>query len=97
MKTQKFPNPEFKIGDSVWLMIENKPKEYFVWTVKREEALTHESDYGYAYNHQVVVTYDYFLRSSKDNNYQSDWMWLSDAIKNEMKYYRTKQELINSL
>ena len=94
MKTEK---AEFKIGDSLWFMIDNKVVEFFVWTVKREEALTHKSEYGYAHDHKVIVTYDYHLRNHKENDYKSESFWLSEAIKNGMSYFKTKKELIESL
>lgn len=84
---------KFVIGDEIWIMENNAPKPYYVWEIFRTEYLQHESDYGHPYGHNIKIKYDYGLRNSRDNSYQSKFLMLS-SLEN---FYTSKKALIDSL
>ena len=95
----EIPNvsPKYKILDEIWIMRKDKPTCYWVWEILKREYLSHKSDYGQPYNHQIYISYDYILVSSNYNDYQASKLNLSVLQKEKVPYFSTKQDLIDSL
>lgn len=85
-----------EIGDAIWFMKDNKPVCYYVWEVRTTQCLTHKSEYGYPYDHEILETRQYKVGSDKNNNYKTDFQWIHDIEKVQTIYYN-KEDLINSL
>lgn len=78
--------PKYKIGDYVWLMIDNTPKEGQVYEILEE--IWHGQKHPESQRH----TFEYWVSVERGNNMLAATHRCSSG-----KLFPTKQDLINSL
>lgn len=95
-------NKEYKIGDMVWVMFENKPTQFEITSIAKEKTIKNKYNwdepeetsynivYGLDYKEYIPAHGLYFLNQYRDIKYVSKHFLSID------KFFDTKEELLKS-